>query len=42
MGNSDLEDHYFLTAKFVAFAEPQSRENSNESSTAKERKKRDI
>jgi hypothetical protein len=42
MGNSDLEKHHFLTPKFVAFVEPPSRQNGNESSSAKEQKKRGI
>ncbi len=40
MGNSDLEKRHFLTAKFVAFVEPQSRQNSHESRSTKEQKKR--
>ena len=42
MGNSDLEKHDFLTAKFVAFEEPPSRQNSNESRSTKEQKKGGI
>ncbi len=42
MGNSDLEKRHFLTPKFVAFVEPLSRQNSNESRSTKEQKKRGI
>ncbi len=42
MGNSDLEKRDFLTAKFIAFVEPQSRQNSHESSNTKEQKKGGI
>ncbi len=41
-GNSDLEKRNFLTAKFVAVVEPQSRQNSSESSNTTERKKGGI
>ncbi len=43
MGNSDLEKRNFLTAKFVVFVEPPSRQNSHEKSrSTKERKKGGI
>ena len=42
LGNSDLEKRNFLTAKFVAFVEPPSRQNSHESRSTKEQKKRGI
>ncbi len=42
MQNSDLEKHHFLTVKFVAFAAPPSRQNSNEFRITKEKKKRGI
>ena len=42
IGNSDFEKRNFLTAKFVAFVEPPSRQNSNESRSTKEQKKRGI
>ncbi len=42
MGNSDLEKRHFLTTKFVAFVEPPNRQNSFESRSTKEQKKRGI
>ena len=42
MGNTDLENHDFLAAKFVASVEPPSRQNSHESRSTKEQKKRGI
>ncbi len=42
MANSDIEKHRFLTAKFVAFAEPLTRQISNESRSTKEQKKRGM
>ncbi len=42
MGNSDLENRHFLTAKFVVFVEPPRRQNGHEARTTKEQKKRGI
>ena len=42
MGNADIQKRHFLTAKFVAFVEPPSRQNSQESRSTKEQKKRGI
>ncbi len=42
MGNSDLGKRNFLTAKFVAFVEPPSRQNSHESRSLKEGRKGGI
>ena len=42
LGNSDLEKRNFLTAKFVAFVEPPSRQNSHEYRSTKQGKKGDI
>ena len=42
MGNLDIEKRNFLTAKFVAFVEPPSRQNSHELLSTKEGKKGGI
>ena len=42
MGNSDFEERNFLTAKFVAFVEPPSRQTNHESRSTKEGRKGGI
>ena len=42
MENSDLEKRNFLTAKFLAFVDPPSRQNSHEARSTKEGRKGSI